>query len=126
MTVYDAKNIQFVWKGITLTGTGDDHAYSIMQQNQSFTPYKGVQGEGLNIVNNKRNWKITRSFKVDSESMPMLLEDNLNCVEDTLVVRDLNTGRDDVYSECVIVEISGEKDSGTRIVTWNALGRNNK
>lgn len=126
MTVYDAKNIQFVWKGISLTGTGDDHAYSLSQPNSSFTPYKGVQGEGLNIVNNRRVYQISRTFKVDSESLPMLLEDNLNCVEDTLIVRDLNTGRDDVYSECVILSVTGEKDSGTRTVTWSALGRNNK
>jgi len=126
MTVYDAKNIQFVWKGITLTGTGDDHAYNLIQSGNSFDTYKGVQGEGLNIVNNKRAYKITRTFKVDSESLPMLIEDNLNYVEDTLVVRDLNTGRDDVYTECVIVDISGEKDSATRTVSWSALGRNNK
>ena len=126
MTVYDAKNIQFVWKGITLTGAGDDHAYDISQENASFKSYKGVQGEGLNIVNNQRQWKITRSFKVDSASMPMLLEDNMNCVEDTLVVRDLNTGRDDVFSECVIESVEGEKDAATRTVKWHALGRNNK
>ena len=30
MAVYDAKNIQFVWRGLTLTGTGDDHAYNIL------------------------------------------------------------------------------------------------
>lgn len=126
MAVYDAKNIQFVWRGITLTGTGDDHAYSITQQNDSFTPYKGVQGEGLNIVNNQRQWQITRSFKVDSVSLPILLEDNLNNVEDTLIVRDLNTGNTDTFSECVILNVSGEQDSGTRTVTWNALYRNNK
>ncbi len=126
MTVYDAKNIQFVWRGVTLTGAGDSHAYSITQVNSSITPYKGVQGEGLNIVNNNRQWQISRSFKVDSESMPMLLEDNMNIVEDTLVLRDLNTGRDDVFSECVIINVEGESDAGTRKVTWNALGRNNK
>ncbi|MEE3349123.1 MAG: hypothetical protein VZR09_03705 [Candidatus Gastranaerophilaceae bacterium] len=126
MTVYDAKNIQFVWKGVTLTGTGDDHAYSITQVNSSFTPYKGVQGEGLNIVNNNRQWIVTRTFKVDSISLPMLSEDNMNCVEDTLVVRDLNTGKDDVFSECVIESVEGEKDAATRTVKWHALGRNNK
>ncbi len=126
MTTYDAKNIQFVWRGVTLTGTGDDHAYSITQQNDSITPYKGVQGEGLNIVNNSRQWRITRSFKVDSVSLPILIEDNLNYVEDTLVVRDLNTGRDETFTDCVILNISGEQDSGTRTVTWNALYRNGK
>ena len=126
MTTYDAKNIQFVWRGVTLTGTGDDHAYSITQQNDSITPYKGVQGEGLNIVNNSRQWRITRSFKVDSVSLPILIEDNLNYVEDTLVVRDLNTGRDETFTDCVILNISGEQNSGTRTVTWNALYRNGK
>lgn len=126
MTVYDAKNTQFVWRGVTLSGTGDAHAYSITQQNNSFTPYKGVMGEGLNIINNQRQWQISRSFKVDSVSLPMLIEDNLNYVEDTLVIRDLNTGMDDVFTECVILNISGEQDSGTRTVTWNALYRNGK
>lgn len=124
--MYDAKNIQFVWRGMTLTGTGDDHAYNIIQQNDSFTPYKGVQGEGLNIVNNARQWQITRSFKVDSPSLPVLIEDNLNGTEDILVVRDLNTGLVDTFSNCVIMNISGEQDSSTRIVTWNALMRNGK
>ena len=122
----DAKNIQFVWKGITLTGTGDDHAYSITQKGESFNTYKGVQGEGLNIVNNTRVWQISRTFKVDSASLPMLYEDNMNFTEDTLVIRDLNTSKDDTFTECVVLDITGEKDSGTRIVTWNALGRNNK
>ena len=126
MAVYDAKNIQFVWRGMTLTGAGDDHAYNITQQNDSFTPYKGVQGEGLNIVNNTRQWQITRSFKVDSVSLPVLIQDNLNGVEDTLVVRDLNKGAADTFSNCVIMNISGEQDSATRIVTWNALTRNGK
>lgn len=126
MAVYDAKNIQFVWRGMTLTGTGDDHAYNITQQNDSFTSYKGVQGEGLNIVNHQRQWQITRSFKVDSASLPVLIEDNLNNTEDTLVIRDLNTGIVDTFSNCVIMNISGEQDSSTRIVTWNALTRNGK
>lgn len=126
MTVYDVKNTQFIWRGVTLTGTGDSHAYNVTQKNDSFTPYKGVMGEGLNIVNNQRQWQISRSFKVDSASLPMLIEDNLNYVEDTLVIRDLNTDHDDVFSDCVIVNISGEQDSGTRTVTWNALYRNGK
>jgi len=126
MTVYDSKNVEFIWRGLTLTGTGDNHAYSITQSGESMHPYKGVQGEGLNIVNNMRQWRITRSFKVDSNSLPALIEDNMNYVEDTLVVRDLNTGRDDVFTDCVILSISGEQDSATRVVTWSALFRNGK
>ena len=80
MAVYDAKNIQFVWRGMTLTGAVDDHAYNITQQNDSFTSYKGVQGEGLNIINNQRQWQISRSFKVDGASLPVLIKDNLNNV----------------------------------------------
>ncbi len=126
MAVYDSKNIQFIWRGLTLTGTGDDHAYSISQQGDSIQPYKGVQGEGLNIVNNTRQWRITRSFKVDSPSLASLIEDNLNCVEDTLVVRDLNTGKTDTFTDCVILNISGEQDARTRTVSWSALYRNGK
>lgn len=126
MTTYDVKDVEMVWRGLTLTGTGDDHAYSVTQQNDSFTPYKGVQAEGLNIVNNQRQWQITRTFKVDSTSLPILVQDNLNHVEDTLVVRDLNTGVCDTFTECVILNISGEQDSSTRTVTWNALFRNGK
>ena len=126
MTVYDSKNIDFMWRNVTLTGTGDDHAYSISQQGDSIQPYKGVQGEGLNIINNARQWRITRTFKVDSTSLPMLIEDNINYVEDTLVVRDLNTGKSDTFTDCVILNISGEQDARTRTVTWSALYRNGK
>ena len=126
MTVYDSKNIEFTWRGLTLTGTGDNHAYSITQQGDSINPYKGIQGEGLNIVNNTRQWRISRSFKVDSTSLPTLIEDNMNYVEDTLVIRDLNTGRTDTFTDCVILNISGEQDSDTRVVTWSALYRNGK
>ena len=44
--MYDIKNAQFVWRGITLTGFGDDHKYNITQNGDSATPYKGVAGEG--------------------------------------------------------------------------------
>ena len=37
MTVYDVKNTQFIWRGVTLTGTGDSHAYNVTQKNDSFT-----------------------------------------------------------------------------------------
>ena len=126
MTVYDSKNIEFTWRGLTLTGTGDNHAYSITQQGDSVNPYKGIQGEGLNIVNNTRQWRISRSFKVDSTSLPTLIEDNMNYVEDTLVIRDLNTDRTDTFTDCVILNITGEQDSDTRVVTWSALYRNGK
>lgn len=126
MTVYDSKNIEFVWRGLTLTGTGDDHAYSISQTGDSIQAYKGVQGEGLNIVNNQRAWRISRTFKVDSPSLPSLIEDNMNYVEDTLVIRDLNTGKSDTFTDCVILNISGEQDARTRTVTWSALYRNGK
>lgn len=124
--MYDIKNAQFVWRGITLSGFGDDHKYSITQNGDSVTPYKGVAGEGLNIANNQRMWTITSTFKVDSTSLPILLQDNLNRIEDTLVVRDLNTGISDSFEACVILNISGEQDSNTRTVTWSALTRNGR
>ena len=124
--MYDIKNAQFVWRGITLTGFGDDHKYNITQNGDSATPYKGVAGEGLNIANNQRMWNITTSLKVDSTSLPILIQDNLNRTEGTLVVRDLNTGISDSFEDAFIQNISGEQDSETRTVTWSALTRNGK
>lgn len=124
--MYDIKNAQFVWRGITLSGFGDDHKYNITQNGDSATPYKGVAGEGLNIANNQRMWNVTTTFKVDSTSLPILIQDNLNRVENSLVVRDLNTGISDSFEDAVILNISGEQDSNTRTVTWSALTRNGK
>lgn len=124
--MYDIKNAQFVWRGLTLSGFGDDHKYNITQNGDSATPYKGVAGEGLNIANNQRMWNITTTFKVDSTSLPILLQDNLNRIEGDLVVRDLNTGISDSFADAVILNISGEQDSNTRTVTWSALTRNGK
>lgn len=124
--MYDIKNAQFVWRGITLSGFGDDHKYNITQNGDSATPYKGVAGEGLNIANNQRMWNVTTSLKVDSTSLPILIQDNLNRTEGELVVRDLNTGISDSFEGCVILNISGEQDSNTRTVTWSALTRNGK
>ena len=124
--MYDIKNAQFVWRGLTLSGFGDDHKYNITQNGDSATPYKGVAGEGLNIANNQRMWNITTTFKVDSTSLPILIQDNLNRVEGDLVVRDLNTGISDSFADAVILNISGEQDGNTRTVTWSALTRNGK
>ena len=71
-------------------------------------------------------WNITTSLKVDSTSLPILIQDNLNRTEGTLVVRDLNTGISDSFEDAFIQNISGEQDSGTRTVTWSALTRNGK
>ena len=124
--MYDIKNAQFVWRGITLSGFGDDHKYNITQNGDSATPYKGVAGEGLNIANNQRMWNVTTTFKVDSTYLPILIQDNLNRIEGDLVVRDLNTGISDSFEDAVILNISGDPDSNTRTVTWSALTRNGK
>lgn len=124
--MYDIKNAQFVWRGLTLSGFGDDHKYNITQNGDSATPYKGVAGEGLNIANNQRMWTVTTTFKVDSTSLPILIQDNLNRIEGDLVVRDLNTGISDSFADAVIMNITGEQDSNTRTVTWSALTRNGK
>lgn len=124
--MYDIKNAQFVWRGITLSGFGDDHKYNITQNGDSATPYKGVAGEGLNIANNQRMWNVTTTFKVNSTSLPILIQDNLNRIENDLVIRDLNTGISDSFEDAVILNISGEQDSNTRTVTWSALTRNGK
>jgi len=124
--MYDIKNAQFVWRGITLAGFGDDHKYSIGQNGDSATGYKGVAGEGLNIANNQRMWTVSTTLKVDSTSLPILLQDNLNRTEGDLVIRDLNTGISDSFGDAIILNISSEQDSNTRTVTWSALTRNGK
>ena len=124
--MYDIKNAQFVWRGITLSGFGDDHRYSITQNGDSVTPYKGVAGEGMNIKNHQRMWTITTTLKADSTSLPILIEDNLRVTEGDLVIRDLNTEISDSFGNAVIMNISGEQDSNTRTVTWSALTRNGK
>ena len=124
--MYDIKNAQFVWRGITLSGFGDDYKYSIAQNGDSATPYKGVAGEGMNIANNQRMWNVSTTFKADSTSLPILIQDNLNRVEKNLVIRDLNTGIADSFENAIILNISGEQDSNTRTVTWSALTRNGK
>ena len=124
--MYDIKNAQFVWRGITLSGFGDDHKYSITQNGDSATGYRGVAGEGLNIANNQRMWTVSTTLKVDSTSLPILLQDNLNRTEGDLVIRDLNTGISDSFADAVNLNITGEQDSNTRTVTWSALTRNGK
>lgn len=124
--MYSTLNTQFVWRGLTLSGFGDDHKYSISQNGDSATSYKGVDGEGLNIANNQRMWNITTTFKVDSLSLPILKEDNLNRTEGELVIRDLDAPNSDIFENAVILNISGEQDSNTRTVTWSALTRNGK
>lgn len=126
MAKYDVKNVQVVWRGITLTGFGDDYVYSTEQDGDSFEQRKGVQGDGLNIVNNQRKWKINSTFLVNSVSLPILEQDNLNYVEDTLIVRDLNTGNSDSYTDCVVLNITGKQDSNTRTVSFGAMKCNGK
>lgn len=123
---YDVKNAQIIWRGITITGFGDDHKYDITQNGDSFTQYKGVAGEGMNIVNNQRMWGVTTSLKADSSSLPILEADNDKRIEGTLIVRDLNIGKADVFEGCVVQNVSGNKDSSTRTVTFAALTKNGK
>lgn len=137
MRAYTFNVVSLFEYGIFRKATGDPIASAVASTatcgyfggkdgSAQFTQLSGILPEGLNIVENKRMWQITRSFKVDSVSLPILIQDNLNNVEDTLVVRDLNTGISDTFTDCVILNISGEQDSGTRTVTWNALYRNGR
>jgi len=123
---YDVKQVQITWRGITFTGFGDSHVYSSEQDGDSFDQRKGVKGEGLNIVNNKRKYKITTTLLPTSNILPILEQDNDNHVEDTLIIRDLNTGTSDIYTDCVILSITGKQDAEDRTVTFGAIYKNGK
>lgn len=123
--MYNIKNAEFTWRGIPISGFADTK-YDISQNGDSFTPYKGIAGEGLNIANNQRMWNIVTSLKVDSTSLPILEEDNDKRTEGELVIRDLNTGISDVYTKCAVLNIAGKKDSDPRTITWSALYKNGK
>lgn len=127
MTIYNTGNIQFVWRGLTLTGFGKSQ-YEIKQKNPSLNTEFGIGGDVLcsPSENNNRIWQITSSFTPLSPIYPILEQDNLNKIVDTLIIRDLNTGITDTFSKCYIMAISEKKDSNDRTVVWESGIRNGR
>ncbi len=125
---YNVKNVELVWRGLTLTGFGSQK----VEINQSGTEMSstnlvyGIFGESFTIPNNKRGWYITATFHPLSLSYPILEQDNLYNFEDTLIVRDLNNGTTDIFTNCTIYATEKKKDSDERTVTWVAAKRNGR
>lgn len=124
---YNIKNVELVWRGLTLTGFGSQKV-EIRQttDGQSTEIIYGIFGECFTVPNPKRGWLITATFHPLSLSYPILEQDNLYNFVDTLIVRDLNTGTTDIFTECTISAAGQKKDSAERTVIWHAAKRNNR
>ncbi len=126
MTTFDIKNIELVWRGLTLRGFAGSKVEIAQGREPSVITVFGISGECLNFPNPRRNWRISSTFHPYSTSYPILEQDNLNHVEDTLIVRDLNNGTTDIFTKCTISTIGNKKDAGERVVTWIAPLRNSR
>ncbi len=126
--VYDIKNVELVWRGLTLTGFGSLKA-EINQAGENMSSGNivyGMFGECFIVPNPKRGWQITATFNPLSLSYPILEQDNLYNYENTLIIRDLNNGSTDIFTNCIIQATVKKKDSDERIVTWIAAKRNGR
>ncbi len=124
MPLYNIRNTELVWRGLTLTGFSEVKV-GITQTGGSNVQVIGIAGECFTHPNNKRVWTISSSFNINSLSYPILEQDNLNNIEDTLILRDLNIGTSDIYTNCSIMSITSE-DNIRKLVTWHAVKRNGR
>ncbi len=125
--VYDIKNVELVWRGLTLSGFGSKKVEIEQPQHMSSSSIVyGIFGEYFTVPNNKRSWLITATFQPLSLSYPILEQDNLYNLEDTLIIRDLNNGVTDIFTGCSIYVIAKKKDCDERVVTWLAAKRNGR
>ena len=125
---YNVKNVELVWRGLTLTGFGSQKV-EITQSGEDMASSNllyGIFGECFSIPNNRRGWFITAAVHPLTLSYPILEQDNLYNFEDTLIVRDLNTGTTDIFTCCMIYATGKKKDSDERTVTWIAAKRNGR
>lgn len=125
---YNIKNVELVWRGLTLTGFGSQKV-EIDQSGQNMESSKiiyGIFGECFTVPNPTRCWMITATFHPMSLSYPILEQDNLYNFEDTLIVRDLNNGTTDIFTYCTIYATVKKKDSNERVVIWRAAKRNGR
>lgn len=125
---YNIQNVELVWRGLTLTGFGSQKV-EIDQSGEDMASGNivyGIFGECFTAPNPKRGWQITATFHPLSLSYPILEQDNLYNFEDTLIVRDLNNGTTDIFTNCIIFATNKKKDSNERTVTWLAAKRNGR
>ena len=123
--MYDVKNIELVWRGITLRDFASSKV-KILQKGNSVKTVHGIFGEILSVPNAARYWNIISTFLADSKSYRILEEDSLYRTSGTLIVRDLNTGTSDVFSDCFVDVLPEKEDCKERIVVWFAARRNLK
>lgn len=125
MPLYNIRNTELVWRGLTMTGFSDVKI-GIVQNQGSNILVVGIAGECFTHPNTQRIWTISSTFNINSLSYPILEQDNLNNIEDTLIVRDLNIGTTDIYTNCTIMSIVSNRDSYSKTVTWHAIKRNSR
>ena len=126
MTLYDTRNSELIWRGLTLSGFAAEKINVTQDATPSSILYIGISGESMSCPNPKRRWVISSTFLADSLSYKILEQDNLNHVEDTLIVRDLNLGEVDIFTNCTIITIGTKKDGEYPTVRWQAPNRNYK
>lgn len=122
---YNIKNIQLVWRGITLEGFASSKV-NLSQKNEGSVILHGCLGECVSIPNPAREWKITAKFHPMSTAYLILEQDSLYNFQDTLIIRDLNTGSSDIFTYCSISILTNKKDSDERTVEWTAAKRNGR
>lgn len=125
MPSFNIANVELVWRGITLTGFASGKV-DITQLNASSSAVIGIAGECIKVPAHNRCWSIKTTFNPFSLSYPILEQDNLYNTEDTLIVRDLNTGTNDIFTFCTISTVGSKKDGGERTVEWHAVKRNGR
>ena len=123
--LYDVKNIELVWRGLTLSKFAGSKV-KISQNGDAVKTYTGIFGETMTIPNHSRFWNISSSFLANSESYKILEQDSLYHTSGTLIVRDLNSGTSDTFTDCYISLLENKQDCKERTVVWFASKRNYK
>lgn len=126
MTVYNTKNTELVWRGITLSGFSSDKICIEQGSEMSTLLYVGISGEYFNCPNPKRFWTIKSTFLANSPSYKILEQDNLNHTEGTLIIRDINLDETIWFIDSTITTVDIRKDEQSRTVIWRACKRDNK
>ena len=125
MAIFNIRNVQLIWRGLTLEGFSNVKV-SLAANVSGNKTVIGIAGEFFKHPDTTRQWNITSEFNILSLSYPILEQDNLNHVEDTLIVRDLNTGMTEVYTNCTIDSITSSANGYNRVVQWSAVRKNGR
>ena len=125
MTIYNIKNTNISWRGITLEGFGNEKICISQNNHQgSMIPIIGIFGEYFYYPNVQRSWQISSSFLVNSPTYRLLEQDNNKRIQGSLIIRDLNLGTSDIFTDACIYILNDKKDAASRQVTWISVKRN--